>query len=91
MMICLVLSLGIFSEGLQSFGSLSVAIGKGDIGKIKKLVAEKNSVNSQTNGGQNMLTWAFWYPYPNTTIWSDTLLVRLTNEEREDKIGCIKK
>jgi ankyrin repeat protein len=74
--------------GVKSYyGSrLVVAIENGDIEKIKFLVSKGYDVTADTGGGQNMLTWAFWYPYPNKTIWSDRPLKIISPEAREKRI-----
>lgn len=80
--LCIILWVG----EINSYYDLSDAVGRGDIHRIKKLVSKGYDVNTNTNSLLNMLTWAFWYPYPNKTIWSDSRILKLTNEERENKI-----
>jgi len=62
------------------------AIGKGDIKQIEKLIDEGYDVNASTGGGQNMLTWSFWYPYYGRNERPSTNRVQITSDEREAKI-----
>lgn len=82
-----VLSLSLFIGQIKSYNDLSEAVGRGDIKRIKELIRDGANVNARTNGGQTLLTWAFWYPYPNNTIWKDDMpLLILTPQEKEDKV-----
>jgi len=62
------------------------AIGTGDIKQIEKLIDEGYDVNASTGGGQNMLTWSFWYPYYGRNKRTSAQRVQITSDEREAKI-----
>ncbi len=82
-----VLSLGLLIGQIRSYNDLSGAVGRGDSDRIKALISKGYDVNAHTSGGQTLLTWAFWYPYPNKTIWKDDMpLLILTPQEKEDKV-----
>jgi ankyrin repeat protein len=66
--------------------ALVTAIGKGDTKAIERLITKGYDVNADTGGEQNMLTWAFWYPYHGRNRHTEDHRARITREEKEDKI-----
>ena len=82
------ISLIVLVPGIAGFhsGALKRAIGRGDVEQIKVLIDRGYDVNAETGGGQNMLTRAFWYPYPNKKFFSDAPIVKVTKQNREKKV-----
>lgn len=71
--------------------ALEIALVKGDVERVEALIDKGYDVNAETENGQSMLTWAFWYPYPNKKLFSDEPILRLSPQEREAKIEAMLK
>ena len=83
------ISLSIMSYDIKSHhdNALDIAIEKGDVQKIRKLISKGYDVNAASGGGQNMLTLTFWYGLRKVSPFSDTQQISLmTQEEVESKI-----
>jgi len=66
--------------------ALVAAIAKGDVTAMERLIAKGYDVNANTGGGQNLLTWTFWYPYHGRSREIDAARAKVTQSEREAKI-----
>ena len=83
------ISLSIIAYDVKSYydNALNIAIEKGDVQKIRKLISKGYDVNAASGGGQNMLTFTFWYGLRKVSPFSDTRQISLmTREEVESKI-----